>query len=155
QHVAALGSAGAHVVAIDRAGEGAREVARKLAERTGVDAIGGGADIDDPQRLTSVSSEVLARFGQGDVLVNNPAINDMVEGRSGAPVPFEQHPLEDWRRTLEVNVTGTFLCCQIFGAQMARRGSGSIINIASTYGIVAPNQSLYRDAGGVQKMYKS
>jgi NAD(P)-dependent dehydrogenase (short-subunit alcohol dehydrogenase family) len=56
---------------------------------------------------------------------------------------------------MDVNVTGTFLWCQVFGEEMARRGSGSIINIASTYGIVAPDQSLYRNAEGHQTMYKS
>ena len=96
------------------------------------------------------------RFDRIDVLVNNAALNEMVEDPArGKAIPFESLPLETWQSSIDVNVTGTFLCCQVFGEEMARRGSGSIINIASTYGIVAPDQSLYRNAEGHQTMYKS
>jgi NAD(P)-dependent dehydrogenase (short-subunit alcohol dehydrogenase family) len=155
EHANALSEAGAHVVALDRDASGAREVASDVEKRSGVEAMGLDADVCDADALRRARDAILTRFDRVDILVNNAAINDAVEKRSGAPVPFEEHPLAAWRHTLDVNVTGTFLCCQIFGAEMVRRGGGSIINIASTYGIVAPNQSLYRDAVGIQTMYKS
>ena len=45
---------------------------------------------------------------------------------------------------LDVNLKGTFLSCQVFGAEMANRGIGSIINISSIYGLVSPDQSIYQ-----------
>jgi NAD(P)-dependent dehydrogenase (short-subunit alcohol dehydrogenase family) len=67
---------------------------------------------------------------------------------------FENYPLEMWKKSLDVNITGTFLCSQLFGCEMLKSGKGSIINIASTYGIVAPNQSLYQKPDGTQAFYK-
>jgi NAD(P)-dependent dehydrogenase (short-subunit alcohol dehydrogenase family) len=67
---------------------------------------------------------------------------------------FEHYDLDRWRTVLDANITGTFLCCQILGGAMVGRG-GSIINIASTYGIVAPDQGLYRAPDGSQPFFKS
>ncbi|HSZ24653.1 MAG TPA: SDR family oxidoreductase, partial [Cytophagaceae bacterium] len=65
------------------------------------------------------------------------------------------YPLEMWKKSLDVNITGVFLCSQVFGNVMAKAESGSIINIASTYGITAPDQNLYKDKNGNQSFYKS
>ena len=68
-----------------------------------------------------------------DVLVNNAAINDMVENPSLQleSSAFENYPLELWNKVIDVNLTGTFLCSQVIGSHMASRKSGSIINIGS------------------------
>ena len=91
------------------------------------------------------------------MLVNNAAINDMFENPALAAdlSKFENFPLATFRQVLEVNVTGLFLAAQVFGTPMAAQGSGSIINVASTYGIVGPDQSIYRNAAGEQTFYKS
>jgi NAD(P)-dependent dehydrogenase (short-subunit alcohol dehydrogenase family) len=68
---------------------------------------------------------------------------------------FEHYPLLMWEKSLHVNVTGVFLCSQVFGTPMAEQKSGSIINIASTYGMVGPDQSIYADKKGKHKFYKS
>jgi len=88
------------------------------------------------------------------VLVNNAAIDDKYASDGGG-APFEEYPLENFRRILDVNVAGVFSCCQRIGRVMAERGAGSIINVASTYGVVAPNQDLYQKPDGSQSFFKS
>jgi NAD(P)-dependent dehydrogenase (short-subunit alcohol dehydrogenase family) len=153
RHCRALAEAGATVVATDVSPAACATVAGEL----GGSALGIAADVTDPDSLRALSCEVLKRTGRIDVLVNNAAINDMVENPATAleSSRFENYPLDLWKRSLEVNVTGVFLCSQIIGAEMARAGRGSIINIGSTYGVVAPDQSLYRDPEGRQRFYKS
>jgi NAD(P)-dependent dehydrogenase (short-subunit alcohol dehydrogenase family) len=114
-------------------------------------------DITQRASVEALLQTVLAARGRADVLVNNAAVNDMFESpTAGAELSkFENYPLELWQRSLDVNVTGTFLCAQVIGAEMARKGQGSIINIASTYGIVAPDQSIYQKPDGSQSFFKS
>jgi len=156
RHCAALGAAGARIVATDRSQAECELFAAQL-RAAGTSAIGIGADITQPEQVASLRDRTLAAFGRVDVLVNNAAINDMVESPMSAleASRFERYPVEMFRRVLDVGVTGTFLCAQALGTVMVEQGSGSIINIASTYGVVAPDQSLYRDADGVQRFFKS
>jgi NAD(P)-dependent dehydrogenase (short-subunit alcohol dehydrogenase family) len=155
-HCHALARAGASVVATDLDPGGCERFAAELAAAHGRPALGRGADITDPGSVRGLCDAVLGRLGRVDVLVNNAAVNEKVEDPgTGAPLTFETYPIGEWERSLRVNVTGTFLCCQAFGAEMARRSRGSIVNIASTYGIVAPDQSLYRRADGTQAFFKS
>ncbi|HVZ34546.1 MAG TPA: SDR family oxidoreductase [Polyangiaceae bacterium] len=154
EHCAALAAAGAHVVASDLNDDGCGALARRLSEAHGVESLGVGADVASPSALDELRNRVLDRFGSIDVLVNNAAIDDKFSSESAAQSRFEQYPLERFRRLLEVNVLGVFLCCQRLGQVMAERGSGSIINVASTYGVVAPDQSLYRRPDGSQRFFK-
>lgn len=114
-------------------------------------------DVTDPTSILALRDRVLRDHGRIDVIVNNAAMNDMVENplQNAEASRFENYPLELWKKVLDVNVTGMFLCCQILGAVMAQQKQGSIINIASTYGVVAPDQSIYRDDDGSQNFYKS
>lgn len=152
-HCRALVDAGATVVATDLLQARCDDLATELGDRV----LPVAADVTDPASVRALTDAVLARCGRVDVLVNNAAINDKVEAPAAAldASRFENYPLVQWQRSLDVNVTGPFLCCQAIGAAMARAGHGSIINLASTYALVAPDQSLYRDAAGRQQFYKS
>lgn len=157
QHCYALAEAGASVVVADLDEQRCAAVVRELTDRHLPRSIGVGVDITKRASVEALRDRVLQEFGRIDILVNNAAINDMFENPQAALElsKFENYPLELWQKSLDVNVTGTFLCSQVVGTVMARAGRGSIINIASTYGMVAPDQSLYRKPDGTQTFYKS
>jgi NAD(P)-dependent dehydrogenase (short-subunit alcohol dehydrogenase family) len=156
EHCRALGEAGASIVAVDLDGPACERYAEELAGM-GIAAVGVGADVTDVPALERVRDRAVQRFGAIDVLVNNAAIDDKFESPALAAEQsrFEAYPLDKWKRMLEVNVTGVFLCCQVLGTPMAERRKGSIINVASTYGLVAPDQSLYQGPDGAQRFFKS
>ena len=153
EHCRALNEAGANVVVLD-----VNETeAVKLAASLGEHHSGISADVTSPDSLKAARDKIIARYKTIDVLVNNAAINDMFENPAMAAEQsmFENYPLGMWQKSLDVNVTGVFLCSQVFGTVMAQQQKGSIINIASTYGIVGPDQSIYQNEAGEQTFYKS
>ena len=153
QHAAALAEAGAAVVLVDRDRKGLDAAAADLAAKV----LSVAADVTDPADLEQLRQLVLREFGRVDVLVNNAAINDKVEsaGPESASGRFETYSLEQWRRMMDVNVTGVFLPSQVLGAEMAGRGGGSIVNVASTYALVGPDPSLYVRPDGTRAFVKS
>ena len=60
---------------------------------------------------------------------------------------FENFPLSEWNKAVSVNLTGIFLTCQEVGTIMKKQKNGNIINISSTYGLVAPDQRIYGTSG--------
>lgn len=160
-HCRALAGAGATVIAVDleqRVCDALAEAVRiEVPDDSAATVRGMAADVTDADALRGICRDILSQFGRVDILVNNAAINDMFENpvAAGELSKFENYPLDLLRRSLEVNLVGTFLCAQVFGSEMAGAGRGSIINVASTYGIVGPNQAIYRNADGTQSFYKS
>lgn len=153
QHCLALSEAGATVVVCDLDEKACNDFAFSLEG----DNLGVIVDITSPDSIYNLKEIIINKYKKIDILINNAAINDMFENPAAASElsKFENYPLELWNKSLQVNVTGTFLCSQIIGSQMAEQGHGSIINIASTYGIVAPDQSVYKKEDGSQIFYKS
>jgi NAD(P)-dependent dehydrogenase (short-subunit alcohol dehydrogenase family) len=153
KHCEALALAGANVIVADISEKTTTDFAASLGKR----AIGISLDVTNSLSLEKAKTEILSRFGSIDILVNNAAINDMFENPEMAAElsAFEKYPIESFRKSLEVNVLGVFLCSQIFGLEMAKQGSGSIINVASTYGMVGPDQTIYKNQKGEQTFFKS
>jgi NAD(P)-dependent dehydrogenase (short-subunit alcohol dehydrogenase family) len=108
-----------------------REPAETLASlRTrGADALGIACDVSADADVTAAVEQVRERFGRVDVLVNNAGISCIAPAEDTSP--------EQWRRVLEVNLTGPFLLCQAFGRMMLEAGAGSIVNVASIAGLRA------------------
>jgi NAD(P)-dependent dehydrogenase (short-subunit alcohol dehydrogenase family) len=117
-----------------------------LGEQTAARLAAGGADVrayvvDVAQERAVIESaeRVVEHFGRVDVLVNNAGI-----GRLGPSMTF---PLEDWQLSLDVLVTGVFLCSREFGKALRAGGGGAIVNISSINGIVAFPMRLAYSAG--------
>lgn len=157
EHCRALAEAGAIVIATDVDLTGCHATTRALNEAGLRRVHPVAADITDVEGLGRVRDAALLAGDRLDILVNNAALNDrFADAEAAARLSrFESYPIEAFRRALDVNVTGMFLACQVLGAEMAKRGSGSIINIASTYGMVGPDQRIYRRPDGSQAFWKS
>jgi NAD(P)-dependent dehydrogenase (short-subunit alcohol dehydrogenase family) len=157
EHCRALADAGARVAVVDIDEPGCEAFASEMSASTGGKVLGAGVDITRKESVTAMHARIREQLGEVDVLVNNAAIDDKFESPTAAAElsQFENYPVELFEKSLAVNVTGTFLCCQVIGSEMAKRRKGSIINIGSTYGLVAPDQSLYRRADGTQTFWKS
>lgn len=93
----------------------------------GGDAIAVTGDVSSEADVQRIAGTVLGHFGQTDVLVNNAGISFIR--------PAEETGADEWRRVLEVNLTGPFLLCRAFGKAMLARGSGAIVNVASVAGL--------------------
>lgn len=147
-HAQAVALAGGTPVLTDLHPARAHGHAAEIARVHGVDAHAVGADVTRAESVQLLLDTVLARHGHVDALVNNAANNPKVE--DAADVPFarvENFPIAQWEADVAVGLTGAFLCCQIIGGAMARRGRGAIVNISSEYGVIAPDQRLYRVPG--------
>jgi len=101
------------------------------------------ADVTSRASLQSALNNVVSVFGRPTVLINNAAIDSPPNAPAAETGPFETYPEESWDKVLDVNLKGTFLACQVFGSAMAAGSKGSVINVASIYGMVSPDQSIY------------
>jgi NAD(P)-dependent dehydrogenase (short-subunit alcohol dehydrogenase family) len=124
-----LGVAAGHVIA---AGTGEVEIAV--------------CDLEDESERQVLALQLGSHPDGVSILVNNAAFVG-TSGLAGWSVPFEQQRVDTWRRALEVNLTAAFELSQALMPSMRRAPGGSIINIASIYGVLGPDWSLYDDTG--------
>jgi len=101
----------------------------KQVEALGAKYMAVQADISDENQVQDLADRVLKAYGKVDILVNNAGISQLKY------TPSEDLPIDEWNRVVEINLRGTFLCCQKIGKQMIDGGGGSIVNIATTAGI--------------------
>ena len=115
---------GARVFVLDRTHDGLDRVVKDIPG----DVIAMVADVTDRTKLNSVFDEI-AKAGGTDVLVTTAAIVK--------PSPILDFDIDDWNNILDVNLTGTFHCCQLAGRQMVKKGNGRIITVSSVNGQIA------------------
>lgn len=138
----ALADFGANVAVVDINLDAARQTAAEIAARYGVKAIGYNCDVSLPDSVADFVREVAAEFGPIHVLHNNAASKS--KDLNAFFAPFEEYSLEQWREVMSVNIDGMFLMAQAVGKRMIEQGTGgSIIQTASIYGVMAPDQRIY------------
>ena len=121
-----LAQAGCKVAVLDINEASAEDTAQGL-QQSGATAIAVQADISDHASVSRAADQVAQGLGPCDILVNNAALI-----RNGA---LSTLSVADWTAVLTVNLTGYFICSQVFGGQMMQRGGGSIIHVSSMAGI--------------------
>lgn len=106
-------------------------------------------DVSSQAAIAAVAAELLTAGVAVDILINNAAIDPKVSDSETLleTSRLENFPIEQWDLQVAVGLTGAFLCSQVFGAAMARRGRGVILNIASDLSVLSPDQRLYRKEG--------
>jgi len=128
-----LAAAGARVAIMGRRDEACQEVAATI-RADGGEAIGVAADVLDREMLEKAREVITATYGPLDILVNGAGGNQPV-ATTGPNRPFFDLDLAGIQQVFDANITGTILCSQVFGRDMAERKRGTIINIASMAGI--------------------
>lgn len=137
----ALAAHGASVAAVDLEGKDCARFAKEIEEETGRHCIGIGCDVGDPSSVRAAVKECVSALGGLNVLHNNAATKTADVRAFFAS--FEDYKLDTWRDVMRVNVDGMFLMAQAAGTHMAAHGGGSIVQTASIYGVVAPDQRIY------------
>ncbi|MCB2141071.1 SDR family oxidoreductase [bacterium] len=120
-----LAEAGSDIVVFSRRLEKCEEVAHEI-ERQGVRALAFRCDITNEDDVERVVKQTIKNFNKIDILVNN-------SGRTWGAAP-ERMGLEAWRKVIELNINGTFLCTQVVGKEMIKKNRGKIVNISSYSG---------------------
>ena len=136
-----LAGAGAKVAVVDLDQEQASALAQAIQEEFGPQAAGYGCDIADSEAVARLADQIEAELGPVDILLNNAASKGPSLDAFFAPI--ESFDPAVWRSIMAVNLDGMFYMARTFGSRMAERRRGSIIQTASIYGLLAPDQRIY------------
>ena len=150
QHANFLSEAGANMILIDIDNKSNSKFSSQLKKKYKTNPNYYTCDITKKDELKKISKLIIKEYSVIDGLINNAGFTTSFakkEKKSSYSSSFEDFPLELWNQTLSVNLTGSFLCCQEFGRHMVKQKKGSIINIASHYGLIAPDQRIYGNSG--------
>ena len=152
--VEALLEAGARVAALELPGAPVSSAFRALADRSPQSLVRFDCDIRSRESIVAAAAAVSSGMGKPSVLVNNAGV-DQPPDAGGNRSTIDELRIDQFRNMIEVNLLGTFQVTQVFGAGMAARGRGSIINIGSLYASVSPDQRFYDHLPGTAPFLKS
>jgi gluconate 5-dehydrogenase len=138
---AGLASAGASIMLVNRNAAEGESAAKEISRDFGTNVVSFPADITKAEQTEAMVTKALEEFGKIDILINSAGIN--IRGAIDEVTPA------DFNKVMEVNVNGTWLCCRAVTPHMKKNGSGKIINLASTLGLVGlANRTPYTASKG-------
>lgn len=143
-----LAEQGADVALASRSEAAALPVVLEIAT-LGRGALAMGCDVSKAEEVITMVQQTMDRFGRIDILVNSAAISPAFKSS-------EEMTDEEWREIIDVNLTGTFICCREVGKIMLQQQSGSVINLSSAGGIVGLGKlaAYCASKGGVEQLTK-
>ena len=124
----ALAGAGADIALLGRRAELAQTAADAVAHEFGHRALGVGADVTDQEQVRAAFDQVRTQLGRIDILINSAGVN--------IRKPSVEFSLDDWRKVIDINLTGSFICAKAAAPAMIENGWGRVINISSMLGLV-------------------
>jgi NAD(P)-dependent dehydrogenase (short-subunit alcohol dehydrogenase family) len=146
KHAEAIACYGGTPILLDLSQDIIDEFTNELNAEYNTNAIGFVIDITNEQAVESNAKLLVDKFGKIDGLVNNAANNPKVEDSKEINFSrLENFPLDIWNDDISVGLTGSFLCSKHYGEKIAQNSNGgSIVNISSDLGLIAPDQRLYK-----------
>ena len=149
KHAEAVACYGGIPILLDLSQDAIDNLVDELNDKYKVGATGFVVDITDEEAVKDNANQLVERFGKIDGLVNNAANNPKVEESSDKNFSrLENFPLNIWNDDIAVGLTGAFLCSKYYGEKIAQNpDGGSIVNISSDLGLIAPDQRLYKKDG--------
>jgi len=149
KHAEAIACYGGTPILLDLSQQAVNSFANELNEKYKVGAIGFAIDITNEKAIEKNVQQLIVRFTKIDGLVNNAANNPKVEDSKKVNFSrLENFPLNIWNDDIAVGLTGAFLCSKYYGEKIAQNpDGGSIVNISSDLGLIAPDQRLYKKDG--------
>jgi len=149
KHVEAIACYGGTPILLDLSQQVIDDFVSKINDKYKVNSVGFEIDITDEKAIEDNVKLLITKFGKIDGLVNNAANNPKVEDSNDVNFSrLENFPLNIWNDDISVGLTGAFLCAKHYGFAISKNLSGgSIVNISSDLGLIAPDQRLYAKDG--------
>ena len=149
KHAEAVACYGGTPILLDLSQQAVDSFANELNDKYKIDSVGFAIDITDEKAIENNVKQLIEKFGKIDGLVNNAANNPKVEDSNEVNFSrLENFPLSIWYDDIAVGLTGAFLCAKHYGYKIAQNpNGGSIVNISSDLGLIAPDQRLYAKDG--------
>ena len=138
----ALAELGANIMILDISLESCLLVCERISKEYAVETLPLAINLAQEEHIRTVPDEVANKFGRLDILVNCAAFVGTSK-LQGWITSFEEQSVDTWKQALDVNLTAPFILTQACTPALKESGHGSVINIASTYGLVGPDMRLY------------